>query len=791
MALAGSSFGSTSRALLRGSRPPALAPASLAFSLTDLGNSSRAGLERMMPPQLLLILLATVMHEAGMQLVTLLKTSADESAPDESTIIARADHSSCLMSAECPTRPLGVCFFNVENNVETLYTTRWVAITTASRLAIKLDDGIALGKLERPPPSQVRSTLRTARTTVSLDFGWRVHAAPLLACTYPVSIPGVIQTGGWLVDNVTSTAGCAAAACAANAQAWSFCAGGCGEPSLDPWHFWPLQTVLPPPKCVLGNTGQLRSTNSSSLQNWTSMARRRGAPLAADTPEASKGFDDSAWRVVDLPHDASIDHGYTPAAAHGKAFVTNIQMLYRKHIALPVAFRGRAITLEVDGALMDSSWWVNGVQVVALKTDGYLPLTLRLDTLVGVELKYGRGEVNVIVAWTDNSATTGWWYEGSGLARHARLVVAPAAARLRPFAIAAPAVVTAASVKGRSHPAQGLTGAAVVSPSADISIASPSHGKELSLTFVLVGNNGVVAARTMVKQISSGGITTIAAPPMHLDAELWSVARPYLYTLVTTLAIGGSKEVDAVNTTVGIRGIEWDPGGGLHLNGRVTKMRGFCNHESFTGIGAAIPPRVDLLRVQQMRGLGGNAWRTSHNPPEPALLDIADRLGVLVLDENRVFATTANCPADYTDPNHTCTHGYLPDDPGDVPDEVGKLALRDRNHASVIWYSLCNEAGCGPGTLLKDGTGQKCQEAIHAVDKSRAITGNMYSMQGEAVAPGTPISKMVDVMGMSHQPSSALETWHVAEPDKLVVATEVSPLSPVSSSVLPFHRICN
>eukprot|EP01047_Picozoa_sp_COSAG01_P043011 COSAG01_NODE_3793_length_5690_cov_6.048650_2_plen_134_part_00 len=113
------------------------------------------------------------------------------------------------------------------------------------------------------------------------------------------------------------------------------------------------------------------------------------------------------------------------------------------------------------------------------------------------------------------------------------------------------------------------------------------------------------------------------------------------------------------------------------------------------------------------------------------------------------------------------------DDPGDVPDEVGKLALRDRSHASVIWYSLCNEAGCGPGTLLKGDTARKCQDAIHAVDKSRAITGNLYNMQGDAVAPGTPISNMLDVMGMSHQPASTLNTWHAAEPGKLVVATEV------------------
>ena len=121
-------------------------------------------------------------------------------------------------------------------------------------------------------------------------------------------------------------------------------------------------------------------------------------------------------------------------------------------------------------------------------------------------------------------------------------------------------------------------------------------------------------------------------------------------------------------------------------------MRGACNHESFTGVGAALPDRVDLLRVQQMRGVGMNAWRTSHNPPEPALLDLTDRLGVLVLDENRVLATVDNCKGS------GCEN--VPAYDGDPAADMGLLAKRDRNHASVAWYSLCNEAGCGNGSLL-------------------------------------------------------------------------------------------
>ncbi len=610
------------------------------------------------------------------------------------------------------------------------------------------------------------------RTTVSLDFGWRVHSAPKPKCDYSVNLPGIMQTGGWIVDNVTSADGCAAAACKANAQAWSFCQSGCGGQYRDPWYVYRgSQVRIPEPHCVLGNTGQLYPYTA----NWTSVSRKPGPDASTITPQTQLEFDDSTWRVVDLPHDASIELPYTKSAAHGEGFIADAQTVYRKHFSLPTSFQGRAIVLEVDGALMYSSWWLNGVQVVGLKTDGYLPLTLRIDNVPGVQLEYGNGKENVLVAWTDNSASTGWWFEGSGLARHARLSVAPAAAQIRPFGVATPADVVSGSIKPKgSRTSDGLVGAASLAPTVDVRVAA-SEGATLTVEFALLDDRGTAVGKTTAAASNfSTGDSTISAPPIKLDqVELWSVARPYLYTLSTTLRIGDTGVFDTVNTTVGIRDIEWNAADGLRLNGQATKMRGFCNHENFAGIGAAIPPRVDLFRIQQMRGVGGNAWRTSHNPPEPALLDIADRLGILVLDENRVFATTSNCPGDFNDTKNTCSMGYVPMDLGDVPSEVGMLALRDRNHASVIWYSLCNEFGCGPGTLLADGIGSKTRDAIRAVDKTRAITGNMGWQSQQSVAPGSPISTDVfDVMGVSHQSSMVLDAWHASKPDKLIVMTE-------------------
>ena len=127
-------------------------------------------------------------------------------------------------------------------------------------------------------------------------------------------------------------------------------------------------------------------------------------------------FDDSKWSIVDLPHDASVERGYSPNAPGPEGFIPAVQTFYRKHMRLPEEWHGMAISIEVDAALISSSWWVNGIQVVPLKVDGYLPLILRLDTVAGLNLSYGK-HTNIIAAWTDDSTSSGWWYEGGGLFR--------------------------------------------------------------------------------------------------------------------------------------------------------------------------------------------------------------------------------------------------------------------------------------------------------------------------------------------------------------------------------------
>lgn len=262
----------------------------------------------------------------------------------------------------------------------------------------------------------------------------------------------------------------------------------------------------------------------------------------------------------------------------------------------------------------------------------------------------------------------GWWYEGSGIYRHNYLVVTNPV-RLATHGVFAPSYLLG-NYHPRSTPAEGLTvDTAMVLPSAEVQNNGMTSASA-SVTFTLVAADGVtvVGSQSASGTVNASSTVKLVANQISVsNAELWSVPRPYLHTLVTTLTVN-KVVVDSTNTSVGLRSIRWDPELGAFINEQPTKMRGYCNHNTFTGVGTGVPDRINLFRIQAVRGTGGNAWRTSHNPPIPALLDIADRLGIMMLDENRIY--------DFGDE-------YI--------DNMVDLVRRDRNHPSVIFWSGCNE----------------------------------------------------------------------------------------------------
>ena len=205
---------------------------------------------------------------------------------------------------------------------------------------------------------------------------------------------------------------------------------------------------------------------------------------------------------------------------------------------------------------------------------GYLPTVLVLDVVTGV---------NVLAAFVDGGLTTGWWYEGSGLIRSARLVVTSADVAIAPFGVASPSFAQGAITPKGPKTSAGLTAAsAVVTPS--VELVGPASAKA-KVNFTLIDADGAVVAAW------SGA--TMAAPASgptlsFANAELWSVARPYLYTLAVSVYARDGAAVDSVEVSIGIRNLDWDAEQGLKVNEQRVKMRGACNHESFTGVGASI-----------------------------------------------------------------------------------------------------------------------------------------------------------------------------------------------------------
>merc|ERR1712137_273440 len=262
----------------------------------------------------------------------------------------------------------------------------------------------------------------------------------------------------------------------------------------------------------------------------------------------------------------------------------------------------------------------------------------------------------------------------------------------------------------------------------------------VSATHVIKNSMGeqVASVSTMAVQLAANSNVTSTATVLIKSAELWSDDEPRLYTCETTLSNG-----DAVTNTFGIRKMEWDKNTGFILNGKNVKIRGFANHQDFAGVGVAVPDSLQAYRVWQHKQMGSNGWRTAHNPPTPALLDECDKQGMLVWDEN---------------------HRNL--DSSDMIDDLRSMILRDRNHPSVIMWSLCNEALC---EKFNADTAANLKPIIKELDPKgqRPVTAAMNGGYGSA------FQDVLDVMGVNYH-INQYDSTHAGHPNQPMIASETS-----------------
>lgn len=440
------------------------------------------------------------------------------------------------------------------------------------------------------------------------------------------------------------------------------------------------------------------------------------------TGAAAMTYDDSDWAAVTLPHDWASFQPFVQSANPSQGYRPRGIGWYRRTFRLDPADRARYLELQFDGIATHATIWLNG-SVVAHNWSGYNSISVDLTPFA----RFG-DQTNVVAIRVDADAMEGWWYEGAGLYRHAWL------ARRAPVSIVTDGV----------HADPRQTGGAWTVP---VTVTARSiEGKPVSVVAVaqLIDPDGRIIATarsqpTAVPPLASADLDTMIAVPAP---QLWSVATPTLYTVAVSLERDGIG-VDARRVTIGFRTIRFDPAQGLFVNDAHVKLKGVCMHIDHAGVGTAVPDALLAWRLERLKELGCNAIRCSHNAPAVAFLDLCDRMGFLVMNENRNF----NPAPDYLA-------------------QLEWLVRRDRNHPSVILWSVFNEEPM-QGTASGVQMVRRMAAAVKRLDASRPVTA---AMNGAFFNPEN-VSSVVDVVGFNYYPGD-YDRFHALHPDAPITSSE-------------------
>ncbi len=479
----------------------------------------------------------------------------------------------------------------------------------------------------------------------------------------------------------------------------------------------------------------------------------RGGAQRAEQPE----FDDAAWRTIDLPHDWSLEDIPGTSSPFDREAIGQVSAgftaggtgWYRKTFDVPETQKTRRTVVQFDGVYMNAEVWINGV---SLGSHPYGYTSFWYD--VTDKLKYGSR--NVLAVKVRNEGENSRWYSGSGIYRHVWLrILDPVHVAQWGTAITT-ADVSAASAKVRVQTrVDNGTGSAVT----------------VAVTTRIVAPGGAEVGRTSSEQsIGANGTTSVEQEVLVRNPALWSTESPSLYRAVSEVRSSGQLR-DDVETPFGIRSISFDVTRGFELNGKPMKLKGGCIHHDNGPLGARSYDRAEERRVELLKAAGFNAIRSAHNPPAPALLAAADRLGMLVIDEAFDMWRDAKNPHDYS----------LFFDEWWQKD-VESMILRDRNHPSVIAWSIGNEVP-GMDTPRVVETARTLAAFVTKTDPTRPVLAAVNNLNPKK----DPFFAALDVAGYNygsggdHRKEAIFKTDHARVPSRIMIQTESYPLEAFQS----------
>lgn len=450
---------------------------------------------------------------------------------------------------------------------------------------------------------------------------------------------------------------------------------------------------------------------------YAKTVRGRVGPAAVSCPET---MEDTGWREVTLPHDFIIEQTPNPAENRSLGYFTYGDAWYRKEFTLPAADRGRRISLLFDGVASQCEVYLNGI-LIGRNFSGYVSFELDIsDTAV-------YGEKNVLALHVDTREHESWWYEGGGIYRSVWLIKKDAVSIDLWGVFAKPrlsedgktwhvTVETELSDKRYTdctatllHTLYDAEGNAVAKSSAELSLNARESGKAVS---------------EMTAE----------------NVRRWDVDEPYLYTLHTAVSVDG-EITDEQDDRIGFRTFRVDANDGFILNGRRVMINGVCAHQDCGLLGKAVPDNIHRYKVELIKEMGANGFRTSHYPHPEATMDALDELGFIVLAETRWFAEAR-----------------------ENIDALEMLIKRDRNRPSVFFWSLANEE-----PILATESGRAIFKSLKAIvqklDGTRPVLTSDNNPQLSSIFPE------LDIIGMNYNLPKYDEA-RKAHPDMPFLATE-------------------
>lgn len=487
----------------------------------------------------------------------------------------------------------------------------------------------------------------------------------------------------------------------------------------------------------------------------------------SDVKDADKvATADSTWRKLTLPHDWSIEGTYSPDLASGTGYLPGGIGWYRKHFDVKNPNDGKKRYIYFEGVYNRSDVYLNG-HLLGNRPSGYASFMYDMTPY----LKEGD---NVLSVRVDHSRyADSRYYTGSGIYRDVWMVEAPAT-HIAQWGVGFETV----AVKGKKAEVK-----------VNIAVENPVKGLKVKVQLIDTAGNAVASATAPAKAENTLKMTVP-------DARIWDIDDPNLYTLRTELSENG-KRIDYSDNKVGIRTLRFDPNTGFALNGRNRKVKGVCIHHDAGALGAVVPEDVWERRLRNLKALGVNALRMSHNPQAPVVYELADRLGLLIMDE---------ASDEWEFPKRKWIKGWNRGEPGYdgtydffeewIDRDVADMVRRDRNHPSVFLWSIGNEVdypndpyshpvldgdnsaisqpmyggydSTAPNAMRIGEIAKRLAKVVKSIDTSRPTTG---ALAGVVMSNETAYPSAVDVVGYNYT-EDRYDLDHATYPDRVIYGSE-------------------